>query len=156
MLPGVGKAISTLNDTEYKVIVVTNQSVVARGMCTEREVEGIHEELEKILEGEDASLDGLYYCPHHPEGKVEEYSKACECRKPGTGLLEEAERDFDLDLSSSFLIGDSTSDIKAGNDAGCSTILVGTGYGGDDGEFRVEADYECEDLGEAAKLICNL
>ena len=156
LLPGVGEAIRRLNNSPYKVIVVTNQSVVARGMCSEDEVEQIHNELEKMLASEGARLDGIYYCPHHPEGKVEKYSKVCECRKPGTGLLEQVKADFDIDPGRSFLVGDSTSDIKAGNDAGCRTILVGTGYGGSDGEYNVRADYECKDLSEAADFIINL
>lgn len=155
LLPGAGKAIWRLNNSPYKVIVVTNQSVVARGMCSEDKLEEIHEELESMLETKGAHLDGIYFCPHHPEGKVEKYSRVCGCRKPAIGLLEQARSDFNLDLERSFLVGDSTSDIKAGSDAECSTILVGTGYGGSDGEYNVRADYECGDLGEAAKLIIN-
>jgi len=94
-----------------------------------------------------------YFCPHHPEAKIKKYRKKCHCRKPGPGMLLKAKKEFNLDLNHSFLIGDKTSDILAGKNAGCMTILVQTGYAGKDGLFKVNPDYTAEDLLSAIKLI---
>lgn len=128
LIPGAGKAIAQLNRANYAVIIITNQSAIARGLLTEKGLSDIHTALKRILVTENATIDGIYHCPHHPEygDKV-----ICKCRKPKPGMLQQAARDHDLDLSQSFMIGDSLSDLQAGWHAGCSSALVRTGYGED-------------------------
>lgn len=155
LLPGAGEAIRRLNERGIKAIVVTNQAVVARGLCTEEEVEEIHRRLRQMLAKKGAYLDAIYWCPHHENADLPRYRKVCGCRKPDTGLLEEAVNRFNLDISRCFLIGDRTVDIQTGKNAGCRTILVETGYGGKDGKYDVKPDYICKDLKEAVDLILS-
>ncbi|GAB4252293.1 MAG: D-glycero-beta-D-manno-heptose 1,7-bisphosphate 7-phosphatase [Acidobacteriota bacterium] len=129
LLPGAAAAVRRANTLGIPVLLVTNQSAVARGWLTEAELAAIHEHLIGLLRLEGARLDGLYYCPHHPEGVVAEYRTACACRKPSPGLLLRAARDFRLDLSASVMIGDKLIDVEAGRRAGTRTVLVETGYG---------------------------
>lgn len=135
LVDGAAKAIRRLND-EYLVIVITNQPVVARGEVTVSELEMIHNKMETLLGEEGAYIDGLYYCPHHPdkgyEGEVLELKIDCDCRKPKPGLIFRAARDFNISLDRSWMIGDGERDIQAGKNAGCSTILIdseGRNYG---------------------------
>ena len=132
LLPKVGEAIKLLNEKQYLVIVITNQSAVAKGICTEEDVKELNNHMKELLQEEGAKIDAVYYCPHHPnEGKNPFYTRECECRKPKPGMLIQAGEDFNLeDLSECFLIGDKNGDILAGKRAGCRTILVSTGYGG--------------------------
>ncbi len=154
LLPQVAEAIQLLNQSQYKVIIVSNQTVVARGLCTLEELEGINAHLEALLKQKGASIDRTYYCPHHPsKGSVLEYVTICECRKPKPGMLYQAQKDFNLSLSESFMIGDKTSDIKAGELAGCTTILVETGYGGADGVLEVTPRFKEKDLYAAVTSI---
>lgn len=153
ILPGVGGAIKALNQKGYHVIVISNQAAVAKGIATIDEVETLHREMKKNLAEDEAMLDGIYYCPHHPEGIIAEYSIACHCRKPETGMIEEAVGDFDIDLGRSFFVGDSTGDILAGKRAGVKTILVKTGYAGKDGLHEVTPDFVAADLVEAINYI---
>lgn len=153
LLPGAVEAIRKLNEHGLKVIVVTNQPVVARGLCTERDIEKIHKKLQRMLQEEGARLDAIYWCPHHENADLPQYRKACPDRKPGIGLFLKAAEQFELDLRRSFALGDRTVDIQAGKNAGCRTILVKTGYGGRDGKYEVSPDYICEDLKEAVELI---
>ena len=155
LLPGVGKAIARLNKLGYKVIVVTNQPVVARGLCSEEKVREIHETLKKMVAQEGGKLDAIYYCPHSKLAEVQEYRIECDCRKPGTGLLKQAQKAHNLDLKASFMVGDMTRDLLAGRNAGCQTILVKTGYRGLDGQFDAKPDFVCADLTEAAELIAR-
>lgn len=134
LIPSVAEAIKKINSSGYLVIVVTNQPVIARGEVTVPELQLIHNKMETLLGAEGAYLDAIYYCPHHPhkgyEGEIPELKIDCYCRKPKPGMLLKAARDFHIDLSSSWMIGDSESDIKAGIAAGCKTALVGEGeYG---------------------------
>lgn len=131
LLPDAAEAIRKLNQQGWKVVVVTNQSAVARGMLTEPDLKRIHRSLEELLSLEGARLDAIYYCPHHPTEGRGRYLRSCRCRKPASGMLFRASKKLDIDLKSSFLIGDAPSDIEAGNKAGCRTILVTTGYGDD-------------------------
>ena len=129
LIPGAAVAISMLNRQAIPVIVVTNQAGVARGYYPESQVAILHQGLADRLAVEDARIDRFYYCPHHPTEGLPPYRILCECRKPNPGMLLQAARDFDLDLSRCTLIGDKASDLVAGWRAGCQTILVETGYG---------------------------
>lgn len=155
LLPRVGEAIKLLNDNYWKVAVVTNQPVVARGLCSEEDVKEIHNYMRDLLGKEGALLDSVYYCPHHPTvGNNPNYTKECECRKPGIGMFLQAKKDFGLEsLKNSYMAGDRTADIKAGNIAGCKTILLKTGYGGNDGFNDAAPMFEAEDLYEAVVKI---
>jgi histidinol-phosphate phosphatase family protein len=120
MFAGVPEAIRTLNRNGFKVVVITNQSGVARGYFTEETLGRIHDKMLADLQREGARIDGIYYCPHHPD-------ENCECRKPGTALLRLAGRDLDIDMGRSYMIGDMVQDIEAGRAAGCRTIFVTNG-----------------------------
>jgi D-glycero-D-manno-heptose 1,7-bisphosphate phosphatase len=129
LLPGAGNAIRHLNEAGLAVVVVSNQSGVARGLLTEADVTRIHDVLRRRLRRYKARLDGIYYCPHHPEGRVVRYRLRCRCRKPAPGLLQRAARDLGLDLHRCLAVGDAARDVEAGRRAGCRTVLVRTGYG---------------------------
>ncbi len=123
LLPGVSEAIKAINKSGYLAVVVTNQPVIARGECTWKELRQIHDKMETLLGKDGAFVDGIYICPHHPDkgfdGERTEYKTICNCRKPKAGLLIKAAKDFNIDLSRSFMIGDSISDYEAGKKAGC-------------------------------------
>lgn len=121
---GVSDAIKCLNKKGIRVIVVTNQSGVARGYFTEERVLEINEYLKELLANDGASLDGIYYCPHHPE-----FDQTCDCRKPKPGLLIRAADDFQIDLQSSYIIGDKLSDLELAGSTRAKGVLVLTGYG---------------------------
>lgn len=129
LVPGSPEAIARLNRDGWTVVIVTNQAGVARGLFPIAAVNLIHEHLNGLLTGYGAKFDGVYFCPHHPEGDVAEYRRECECRKPKPGMLLQASRDLGIDLGRSWLIGDRVSDLEAGAAAGCRTILVRTGHG---------------------------
>lgn len=157
LIRGSAEGIRMLKENGFLVIVITNQPVVARNLCTEDDLAAIHERLGYMLAKRGTRLDGIYYCPHHPDkGYPEEnpkYKIDCGCRKPKTGMIIQAAADFGLDPKKCVMVGDKTSDIKLGENVGCVTILLKTGYGGKDGKFDVKPDYICENLLEAAKLI---
>lgn len=129
LIEGTTNAIRKINESGYLAIVVTNQPVIARGEVTELELQEIHNKLETLLGLEGAYIDGLYYCPHHPdkgyEGERPEYKIKCECRKPKPGMLLKAAKDFNVDLSKSYMVGDGKNDIEAGISAGCNPIYIG-------------------------------
>lgn len=131
LIDGVAYAICKINESGYLAIVVTNQPVVARGEVSFKELEEIHNKMETLLGKEGAYLDAIYYCPHHLhkgyEGERPELKIDCECRKPKPGMLLKAAEDLNIDLSQSWMIGDSEDDIKAGINAGCKTVLIGQG-----------------------------
>lgn len=129
LLPGAASAIAALNRAGWKVILTTNQSGVARGYFTEETLGAIHARLREMLAKEGASLDAIYYCPHHLEGTVSPYASACDCRKPGTGMAERAARELNLDLARSVWVGDKMSDLKGAEKFGGRSVLVMTGYG---------------------------
>ena len=136
LLPGVGEAIRSLNSSGYLVIVITNQPVIARGEVTYEQLQMIHNKMETLLGAEGAYLDGIYFCPHHPhkgfDGEIPELKIDCDCRKPKPGMLLHAAKDFNIDLQSSWMIGDGVNDINAGKAAGCKTGLIGVGQYGQD------------------------
>lgn len=131
LLPGVAEAVKKINESGYLAIVVTNQPVIARGEVTFEGLETIHNKMETLLGKEGAYLDGIYFCPHHPhsgyEGEVKELKIECDCRKPKPGMLLKAAADLNIDLEKSWMIGDSDSDVAAGNEAGCKTIKIEEG-----------------------------
>ena len=125
LLPGVPSALAALKEAGFILIVVSNQAVVARGLISAAGVERLHTELERrLIEAGGPALDGVYFCPHHPEATVEAYRVACDCRKPRPGLLLRAAREHRLKLPSSFMVGDRITDIAAGRRAGCRTVLI--------------------------------
>lgn len=127
-IPGAVDAIRLLNQAGYFVVVVSNQSGVARGFYTEEDVETLHRQIAGMLADSGARVDAWYYCPHHPSGKGS-YSLPCNCRKPLPGMLVEAAQRFDIDLAASVMVGDKRIDVEAAMAAGCRPILVRTGYG---------------------------
>ena len=129
LLPGAGRAIARLNDAGLRVILVTNQSVIAREFYDAGAVEAIHRCLRAILRGRGARLDAIYYCPHLPADELDPGRAPCRCRKPGTELVDRARREHGLDLSRSFFLGDRLSDVEAGRKMGGTGILLRTGYG---------------------------
>jgi D-glycero-D-manno-heptose 1,7-bisphosphate phosphatase len=129
LLPGASRAVRLANRRAVPVVVVTNQSAVARGLLTEEELGAVHEVLRTALERDGARLDAIYYCPHHREAVIPAYAVDCDCRKPAPGLLLRAARDLGLNLSRGVMIGDRLLDIEAGRRAGCRGVLVRTGYG---------------------------
>lgn len=158
LLPGVAQAIRALNEQGLPVVVVTNQSGLARGYFPESLLDEVHREMHRLLALEHARIDGLYICPHHPEAKEERFRLECQCRKPKTGLLEQAAAEMGLDLRRSFVVGDRWSDLRCGAAAGATTILVLTGYGRGDAAYIgpgqvVQPDCVAEDLGEAVRWI---
>lgn len=124
LLEGVTETLAELKKMGYKLIVVSNQSGIARGIFTEEMLTKIHERLEQLLSHHGAALDKIYYCPYHPEGAIPKYRRESDWRKPQSGMLLAAAEEFDIDLTQSWLIGDSTRDIDAGKSAGCKTILI--------------------------------
>ena len=128
LLPDIAEAIRVINSSEYLCIVVTNQPVIARGEVTIDELSAIHMKMETQLGIQGAYVDGLYYCPHHPDkgysGEVASLKIDCNCRKPKPGMLFKAAKDFNIDLKKSFMIGDSENDVKAGINAGCKSVLI--------------------------------
>lgn len=130
LLPGVAEAIRMINESGYLAIVVTNQPVIARGEVTFEQLESIHCKMETLLGKKGAYLDGIYFCPHHPdsgyEGEISELKFECSCRKPKPGMLLKAADDLNIDLTQSWMVGDSIADIQAGKNAGCKTAFIGT------------------------------
>lgn len=124
LLPGVTSAIRRLNETGMAVIVVSNQSGIARGFHTENDTRAFNAELDAQLRATGARVDGWYYCPHLPEGKVPEYAKECECRKPKPGMLLKAADEHSIDLLRAWMVGDKESDVAAGRAVGARTVLV--------------------------------
>jgi len=158
LIPGAGAAIRRLNEAGLKVVLVTNQSGVARGYFPEPFVHETHALLETMLREEGARLDGIYYCPHHPTAGNSRHTMACDCRKPGTGLIDRAARELDIDVKNSFTAGDKWSDIELGQRAGTRTVLVRTGFAPDDpGNVRPpqvrDPDFIAHTIIEAADWI---
>jgi D-glycero-D-manno-heptose 1,7-bisphosphate phosphatase len=125
LVPGVCEAINKFHELGFKVIIVSNQPGMAKGYLSQETFDKIREKMNDELAKEGASFDGEYYCFHHPEAKVERLKVNCGCRKPEPGLLLQAAKNLDVDLSQSWMIGDGLTDVKAGKSAGCQTILLG-------------------------------
>ncbi len=149
-------ALRRLREAGYALVLVTNQAGVARGYFDEAFVRDAHRHLAELLAREDLALDGYYYCPHHPDGVVAEYRRACRCRKPGPGMVEQAAADLGLDLARSYVVGDKWLDVELARNAGARGILVRTGYGaGVEGAVPpgLEPAGIVDTLREAAELI---
>lgn len=129
LVPGSAGAIAALNCTGWPVVVVTNQSGVARGLFSLDSVSVVHGHLARLLAGHGAKIDAFHFCPHHPEAEVPEFRLDCQCRKPKPGMLLRAAAELGLDLAASWMIGDRETDLSAGAAVGCRTALVRTGYG---------------------------
>jgi D-glycero-D-manno-heptose 1,7-bisphosphate phosphatase len=147
VLPGAAASMKALRAAGFKVVVVTNQSGIARGYFTLTRLAAIHRELKRRLAKDGAKWDALYFSPHGPDS-------GHSWRKPGIGMLEAAKRRFGLDLKTSYLVGDTTSDVQAARNAGCIPVLVRTGHGGKDGKHpRAKPEKICRDLAAAARWI---
>ena len=158
LLSGVARAIRKLNEHTIPVVVVSNQSGLARGYFPASLLDEVHKKMDQQLAAEGAHIDGLYICPHHPEAKEKKYRKACNCRKPKTGLLKQAAADLNLDLTRSFMVGDRWSDLKCGAAAGATSILVLTGYGRGDQQYigpqqKIQPAMVAENLNAAVDWI---
>lgn len=153
LIEGTGEAIARLNRAHIPVVVITNQGGIAMGRLTEETLAKIHARMKRLLAQADASVDAIYYCPHHPQATVTGYLLDCPCRKPGIGMLEKARDELGIVLAMSVLVGDATTDILAGVRAGCRTILVKTGLGGKDGKVVAKPDFIVSDLPAAVNLI---
>lgn len=139
LLPRSAEAIRKANEAGFQTVVVTNQAGVARGYFAETLVEDVHDRVREMLARDGARLDGIYYCPHHPEVGPPPYRAACDCRKPRPGMLLRARDEMGIDLASSYMVGDSVRDVEAGHRAGTTTILVLTGYGKGELEYHAHA-----------------
>ncbi len=157
LLPYVPQAIRALHHYGYLAVLATNQAVVAKGRCSESDIKTIHNKLETLLGREHAYLDRIYYCPHHPdkgfEGERKDLKIECECRKPKTGMIEQAARELNINLNESWLVGDTTTDIQTAENAGLRSVLVSTGQAGKDNKFDAKANYKAVDLLDAIRLI---
>lgn len=158
LLPRAAAAIRAANEAGFQTVVVTNQAGVARGYFEESLVEDAHERVRQLLAEEGARLDGIYYCPHHPEVGSPAYRKSCTCRKPSPGMLERARDEMGIDLQASYMIGDTVKDIEAGHRVGATKVLVLTGYGKGELEYqshawRVKPDHVAADLHAAIEWI---
>lgn len=151
---GAGMGLWQMHQMGYQLIVISNQSGVARGYFPKSALAAVEQRLRALLEPFNVPLAGFYYCPHHPEGTVAEYAIACTCRKPAPGLLIQAARDHAIDLSSSWFVGDILNDVEAGRRADCQTILLNNG---NETEWLLSADrvphYMTADLAEAATIV---
>lgn len=142
------ECIQYIKSKGYLAIVITNQSGVARGFFTEKELLKMNRYLQDTT-----GVDAVYYCPHHPEGSIDQYRKTCQCRKPETGLLMRACEEFDIDMDGSFMVGDRAADILTGQKAGLKTVLLESGYGTARLEEDVTADYIFKDLRGILKIL---
>jgi D-glycero-D-manno-heptose 1,7-bisphosphate phosphatase len=160
LYPWSAGAIRKLNRAGIKAVVVTNQSGVARGLFPESLVHEVHEKLQRELAGAQAFLNGIYYCPHHPDGEVAAYRLRCECRKPHPGMIRRAVRELSLDSARSYVVGDKYVDLEMAFRAGARGILVLSGYGKGEWQYRRHnwarlPDYVAVDLSEAVDWILN-
>jgi len=160
LLPGATEAILKLNRRQIPVILVTNQSGIARGKITEEFVKQSHLLLNQLLAQKEAHIDNFFYCPHHPEIGAAPYRTICSCRKPAPGLLLQAAREHGLDLEKSFVIGDKLIDVKMAQKVRARGILVKTGYGNRELKLieksGVNPDQICTDISEAAEWILKI
>lgn len=146
LYPWTTESLRRINNSEFLAIIITNQSVIARGMCSFQQLDNIHKKMETSLGKKRAKIDGIYFCPHHPD-----FSGPCNCRKPKLGLIRQAAADHNIDLSKSFLIGDADTDILCGKNAGIKTIGVRTGYGCPNSQ----PDLFVDNLKEAVQIILS-
>jgi D-glycero-D-manno-heptose 1,7-bisphosphate phosphatase len=153
---GAVDGLKLLNKAGYKLIVVSNQSGIARGLFKESDLDVVQKRISELLKKAGLPLAGFYYCPHHPDGKLRDYTLNCMCRKPRPGMLFTAAREFSINLASSWMVGDILDDIEAGRRADCNTILVNNG---NETEWSLSPlrrpHYSAPNLLEAARIIIN-
>ncbi|HSD63745.1 MAG TPA: HAD family hydrolase [Ignavibacteriaceae bacterium] len=155
LFPGTGKALSLLkNRLNFKLIVISNQSGIARGLITDKDVEAVNSKINDLLKPDNVVIDAFYYCPYHPDFNSEE---EIECRKPSPALIYKASQDFNLELNGSYFIGDTPADILCGMNAGLKTVLVKTGYGTDSFSIlqkqNIFPSFVAENISDACKFI---
>lgn len=158
MYPFAAQSVKMLNDAGFLVIVITNQSGLARGFFNLDTMNKIHEKMNNQFEKQGAYIDDIFYCPHDPNAKVVEFKSVCSCRKPETGLLDMAIEKHPIDINRMYIIGDKYSDMMAGYKKGCKTIMVKTGYGKGDllnksDKWEVQPDAVADNLLDAVRLI---
>ena len=161
LMEGAAQAVKTLREAGYQVIVVSNQTVIARGLATEEDVEIVNQQIQRLLRTEvGQGVDAFYVCPHHPSATLIQYRMSCDCRKPRPGLLLHAAAEHDIDLSRSYMIGDRITDVIAGQRAGCRTIMVESGKhldppieSPDPLDLNVRPNHVCPSLLQAADYI---
>jgi histidinol-phosphate phosphatase domain len=157
LIPGTIEAVKAINKSGALAIVITNQPVIARGECSFEELHNIHNKLKTLLGEKGAFVDDIFYCPHHTdkgfEGEVPELKFDCECRKPKTGMVMKAVEKYNIDLSQSYMVGDSTMDLETARNAGVKSVLVNTGFAGNDGKYSRKCDIEAKDLLDAVEKI---
>jgi len=155
LIPEAPEAIRKINTSDYLAVMVTNQSAIARNLINTEDLNQIHNKLKADLKAYNAHLDAIYYCPHHPDydglGVNKDLIIDCHCRKPKPGMLTDASKELDIDLTQSYIIGDAERDILAGKEAGCTTIGVRTGKNIE--SFNIQPDYTFENILEAVNFI---
>lgn len=160
LLPRSAAAIRRAREAGFKTAIVTNQAGVARGYFDEELIHRVHDRVRELLAADGAAVDAIYYCPHHPDAGAPPYRLDCDCRKPRPGMLLRARDELGLDLARSYLVGDSMRDVEAGHRVGATTVLVLTGYGRGELEYRsagwkTRPDHIAEDLMEAVEWILS-
>lgn len=157
LIEGAAESIKKLKEAGFIIILVTNQSGPARNYYSEDWVNTLNNTVNNMLVENGTSLDDIYYCPHLPDGIVPEYTKDCDCRKPNIGMFLKAKEKHNIDFSQSFMVGDKATDVEAGHNAGCKSILLKTGYGEKvlKGEYQniPNADYIATDISDACNWI---
>jgi len=157
LLPGAAEAIRLANELGFKVVIVTNQSGIARGFLTEETLKLIHDRLLAMLASENARIDAIYYCPHHPELGIGKYKTDCPCRKPKTEMADKAIAQFNLAPRESYVIGDRMADIELAHNIGAHAILVKTGYGNDELTLcrsrNIQMEFVAEHLLDAMRYV---
>lgn len=153
-LPEVVEALQLIKKNGYLIIVITNQSGIAKGLYTEDDVQEIHQKMNEFLLSHQVQIDDFYFCPHHPQGELQKYSFLCKCRKPLPGMISQAVEDHHIDFASSYLIGDSDRDIRAGQALGLKTVRVQSGHPWLEGD--VQPTFIAKNLLNAVKIVLGL
>jgi len=155
LLDSAAEAVKEMQLLGYKTVVVSNQPGVAKGILTEETLEQIHQRLRELVAHHGASLDAIYYCPFHPDGAVPRYRKDSDWRKPKPGMLLAAAGEMDIDLTKSWMVGDSLRDTEAGRSAGCKTILISSGHASHETTDKNKPDHVAVNMREAVNIIKN-
>jgi mannose-1-phosphate guanylyltransferase/phosphomannomutase len=159
LIPGAVETLKSLKSELFLSIIATNQSVISRGMLTVDGLSNIHAHLNNILSSEGAYLDDIFHCPHHPNdfgpNSIKSLVTDCKCRKPNTGMLETAIEKYDIDRNGSWMVGDSTTDIEAGAAAGLKTILVKTGYGGQNAVSKITPNAIIDSVANIPEVVLS-
>lgn len=160
LLPRSAEAVLRINEAGLQAVVVTNQAGVARGYFPESLVEDVHDRLRSLLADRGARLDGVYFCPHHPDVGPEPYRQDCQCRKPRPGMLLRAAAEMGIELPASYVVGDTIKDVESGQRVGARTVLVTTGYGRGELElhsqrWNVKPHHVAGDLLDAVEWILS-